>query len=318
MPVVNDVPGLYERITAYATQLAQQLNVPKEAVFGYFNETAHFPQSPQELADWGNQTTKYGVSRRDPATGAWRPIMPGVNPDPRLSQLDRGGFPHQITNAEDSQIERFQQVGQNGLPFGGSWDNRYNLAHPELAGKSGFDTPIGQGLGFGTAPPGAQTQQAAGGARSAAGGERQQLMGTMSAQARPFDQNNYVAPNPGGIGYHSVVDGVVMNFGTQQQAEDDYNQRTGGDQGTGASGAAASGSAAPGAASPGAGGGSAGGSSGGTVYIPPDLLSAANTAGNNAGMLAYYNARLALDRDTETHRTEEQKQQIALQAARDA
>src|SRR5690242_473538 len=140
MPVVNDFPGLYERIKTAADQLAARIGVQKEVIYGYFNDTGHFPQTLDELTTWGNKVDpKYGVSRRDPQTGAWHPIMPGVNPDPRLTSQDRGGFPHNITNAEDSDIQRFQQVDPRGVIFGGSWDPNYNAAHPELAGKTGFD-----------------------------------------------------------------------------------------------------------------------------------------------------------------------------------
>ena len=152
MPVVNDFPGAYERIRAQAEQLAAAINVPKEVIFGYFNATAHFPQTIAELVNWGNQVDpKYGVSRRDPATGAWHPIMPGVNPDPRLTAQDRGGFPHMITNAEDADIQRFQQVDASGNVFGGSWDPNYNAAHPPGAPvPPGGSAPITPGGGNGT------------------------------------------------------------------------------------------------------------------------------------------------------------------------
>jgi hypothetical protein len=216
VPTLNDFgDAAVARVEQQAQQIARLWNVPKEAIYGYFNETAHFPQTTDELAQWGNQPTKYGVSRRDPATGAWHPIMPGVNPDPRLSALDRGGFAHNITNAEDSQIQRFQQVDQGGSVFGGSWNQALNAQHPEWAGKTGIETLLGSGGGQ-PAPTGDA-------------GLKQQIQGGRSAQG--FDPNNYVAPvdpsNPSGP-YVAVVNGQSNTFATQNQAENDFNARSGG------------------------------------------------------------------------------------------
>jgi len=110
MAILNDYgdAGVY-RVEQLAQQIAAGLGIQKEVLYGFFNENGRFPRDTAELNAWGNQVTKYGVSRRDPQTGAWHPIMPGVNPDPRLTAQDRGGFPHTITNAEDSQIERFKE-----------------------------------------------------------------------------------------------------------------------------------------------------------------------------------------------------------------
>lgn len=195
MPVVNDFPGLYEQIKTNADALAARLGLQKEVIYGFFNETGHFPQTIQELVNWGNQQTKYGVSRRDPTTGAWTPIMPGVNPDPRLTALDRGGFSHRITNAEDSDIERFQQVDPRGMMFQGSWDPAYNAAHPNQTGQSALT----------------QTTQ-----------------GTRSAQGT--DANNYTGPvSPGdpNTRWVSVVNGVPNVYDTQPQALHDFGTRGG-------------------------------------------------------------------------------------------
>lgn len=139
MPVVNDIPGAYERIKQQADDLARRLGVQKEVIYGFFNSTAHFPQTIGELEAWGNDPTnnQYNTRRRQP-NGVWTPIVPGDTPG-TLGAKDPG-FRHVITNAEDSDIQRFQQVDPSGNVFGGSWDPAYNRAHPELAGKSGYQT----------------------------------------------------------------------------------------------------------------------------------------------------------------------------------
>lgn len=270
MPVLNDFgDAAVAQVEREAQHIASLWNVPKEAIYGYFNETAHFPQSTDELVQWGNQPTKYGVSRRDPATGAWHPIMPGVNPDPRLTSQDRGGFNHVIANAEDSQIQRFQQVDQNGRVFGGSWNQALNSQHPEWAGKTGIETLLGGGAG-----------------RSAAGlaedpNARQQIQGGRSAQG--FDPNNYVAPvdpsNPSGP-YVSVVNGQTNVLGSQNEAENDFNQRTGGGSPQGAP-PAGSGAGAPAPGSAGAGASPAPATpapAGGPVGLNAPAAAAANAA----------------------------------------
>jgi hypothetical protein len=136
MPTLNDFGDAgVARVQAILDKHAADSNTPKEAWYAYFNETGHLPQTLGEFVTFLNKVTKYGVARRDQGTGAITPIMPGVNPDPRLTPQDRGGFSHNITNAEDSQVQRFQQVDPSGNIFGGSWDPAYNAAHPELAGQ---------------------------------------------------------------------------------------------------------------------------------------------------------------------------------------
>jgi hypothetical protein len=299
MPTINEIPGAYERVRSQAEALAAQLGIQKEAIFGYFNETGHFPQTLGELEAWGNRMTKYGVSRRDPATGAWRPIMPGVNPDPRLSALDRGGFPHNITNAEDADIQRFQQVDPSGNVWGGSWDPAYNQANAaRLAGTTGFRTAQA-----GLAPPATSARGAA---------------GTMSAEsARTMDQNNYVGPAPNGQ-YVSVVDGVPVYRNSQAEAEQDYNSRTAG---------ADAGGAAPGAGAPagssgaGAGGGQSpaggGGVVPGNVGANPATFGPAVDLANNASNQEYLRKRLELERDISLRLDEREKERIALESARD-
>lgn len=108
MAIVNDVPGAWEALRAEGERLAALTNVPREIFWAFFNKHGRFPADIPELEAFGaDNSNQYGWARRDPATGAWRAIMPGVNPDPRLTAHDRGGFPHMITNAEDSDIQRF-------------------------------------------------------------------------------------------------------------------------------------------------------------------------------------------------------------------
>lgn len=266
MPTLNDFgDAAVYRVEQAAQKIAADLGVQKEVIYGFFNDTAHFPQTLDELNAWGNRPTKYGVSRRDPQTGAWHPIMPGVNPDPRLTALDRGGFPHNITNAEDSRIERFQQVNPDGTVFGGSHDPAYNAAHPEIARYANAYEQLAAGAG---AAPGNDPNA------------RQQLMGR---SAQGFDQNNYVAPSP--VGFVSVVNGVPNQFATQGEAENDYNSRTGGGSSQGAPPAGPSvGAPGPGSAGPGASP-ATGGTAPGSLFNP----SAASAA--NAAVLAFLEQR---------------------------
>jgi len=168
MPVVNDVPGAYERIRARADQLAAQLGIQREVLYGFFNDHARFPANLGELEQWGSTPDRiYGIVRRDPTTGAWRPIMPGTNPMYRP-----GGDPEtdrrfsQITNAEDADIQRFQD-----------W-------HPEILSQP---TPTGAG---GTT----RSAQSAPGAAQVATGR--------SAAANPYAGTPYAAAwemaNPAG------------------------------------------------------------------------------------------------------------------------
>src|SRR5262245_32678038 len=115
MPVMNDYPGLYEKTRAYAEAMATSLNVPKEAIFSYYNNTAHFPQSIQELTTFLDKPDpRYGYSRRDPQTGALR-FIGGGQPTPGLTAEQRAGFPgHYQANSDDYDIERFQQVDPRG------------------------------------------------------------------------------------------------------------------------------------------------------------------------------------------------------------
>lgn len=203
MPVVNDFPGLFEQIVDRANALAQQINVPREAVYAYFNNTAHFPTSINELTDFLNKTDpKYGVSRRDPATGAIRPIMPtSRNPDPRLTEHDRGGFNHAITNAEDSEIQRFQQVDASGAVFGGSWNKALNDQHPEWGGKNGFDTGfvLGQGGPVPGAAGGGTGGGTGGGGGAPAGGGAPNFGGQFGGRINDYWNNIFgnTRPPPG-------------------------------------------------------------------------------------------------------------------------
>jgi hypothetical protein len=204
MTTLNDIPGAYERLTAAADALAAKLGVDRSVIYGYFNKTAHFPTSIEELNTFGNKVDPtYGVRRRQD-NGNWTSIMPGVTPG--KSPTDPG-FSHRIANAEDSQIERFQQVNADGTLFGGSWDAAVNAQHPEWNGQNGFQTS------------GALATALTRGAQE--GSQAQQF-----SKARSFDGSNYVAPNPSGTGFVSVVDGIPVERNTKEEAEQDFNRRT--------------------------------------------------------------------------------------------
>src|SRR5262252_2963371 len=166
----NFGPDAYNRIVGQINTLAGQLGIQPEVLTQYVNETAHFPMNLQELENWGNTPDPvYGVRRRQP-NGTWTPLMPG--PTPGTGGPNDPGFRHVINNSVDK-LERFLQVDQTGNVFGGSWDPAYNAAHPELAGQSGFQTAQ-SGL----------VQQSA----------------SRSAQGRPMDARNFVAPSRNGGG----------------------------------------------------------------------------------------------------------------------
>lgn len=148
-PLVADVPGAYERIKTEATEIARRLNVVKEVIFGYFNETGHYPMNVQELEAWGSKPDpNYGIVRRQP-NGAWNPITQGML-TPGKTDLDRGGFRqgndtgHRINNAEDSDIQRYQRVEPDGSVPAGSWDPAWNAAHAEELKqyKNGFEASV--------------------------------------------------------------------------------------------------------------------------------------------------------------------------------
>lgn len=239
------------RVEQQATALANRLGIQPEIIIQYFNDTAHFPQTLDELNRWGSTPDPiYHFVRRQP-NGVWTPLMQGDTPG--TGGAKDPGFKHIIAN-EVGKVQRFQQVDQNGNVFGGSWDPAYNAAHPNQPSDA-----------------------------------TQQLMGSRSATG--FDPNNYVAPvdpsNPSGP-YVSVVNGQTNTFATQNEAENDYNARSG-------SGASAGGGSAPGGAGAGpapsppgaapAGAASPSGSSPGSLFNP----SAASAA--NAAVLAFLEQR---------------------------
>lgn len=140
MAVLNDFGDAgVARVEQVLQAFAGKLGVDKEYVYAFFNHTGHLPQTLDEFQTFLNDPNNnpYHVQRRDPNTGALTAIRPGVTPGKSATDP---GFNHRITNAEDSAVERFQQVDPNGNIWGGSFDPAYNAAHPELAGRSGSDT----------------------------------------------------------------------------------------------------------------------------------------------------------------------------------
>lgn len=250
MPVLNDFGDAgYQRVTAQLDAFAARLGIPREIIRQYWSDTAHLPQTLDELKAWGMKPDReYGQVRYDQATGQWHPL--GTGPTPGKTDQERGGFPHFITN-NVSDAQRFQQVDAQGNIFGGSWDPAYNAAHPELAGRPA--------AALGDDP-----------------NARQHAMGQAFTPGQ-----DYVAPS--GNGFVSVVGGQSNYFGTQAEAENDFNQRTGGGSPQGAPSAGpGAGAAGPGSAGPAA---SPAGTTPGTLFNP----SAASAA--NAAVLAFLEQR---------------------------
>lgn len=295
MPVLNDFgPEAYARVTQQATDLANKIGIQPEIIIQFFNDTAHFPQTLDELNRWGDTPDKeYGFRRRQP-NGVWTPIYQGVTPG---KDENDPGFKHRITN-EVGRIQRFQQVDPSGNVWGGSFDPAYNAAHPELAGRTGFQTAT---TGLGQGPK-------------------------MGLASQGMDQGNYVAPAPSGGGrFVSVVGGVPVEFNSQAEAEQNFNQRTG----TGAPasapaagpsvGAAGPGSAGPAASPPAPSAGSyPSPTGGGGSYTNPAVDQLLVQLMNNAATIAYQTKRLELDRDIANRLDEREKQRLAQEAARDA
>jgi hypothetical protein len=124
----------YQRVVAQLDAFAAKLGIPREIIRQYWSDTAHLPQSLDELKAWGLKPDReYGQVRYDQATGRWTPL--GTGPTPGKTAEERGGFPHFITN-NVGDAQRFQQVDPQGNIFGGSWDPAANAAHPEWAGRS--------------------------------------------------------------------------------------------------------------------------------------------------------------------------------------
>jgi hypothetical protein len=75
LAVLNDYgdAGVY-RVEQAAQQLATQLGIQKEVIYGFFNDNGRFPGSLQELETWGNTPDRiYGIRRRQ---GPERPRFP--------------------------------------------------------------------------------------------------------------------------------------------------------------------------------------------------------------------------------------------------
>lgn len=132
MPVLNDFGDEgYARVVAQLDAFAAALGIPKEIIRQYWSDTAHLPQTLDELKAWGLKPDReYGQIRYDAATGRWMPL--GTGPTPGKTDQERGGFPHFITN-NVGEAQRFQQVDASGNIFAGSWDPAYNAAHPVTA-----------------------------------------------------------------------------------------------------------------------------------------------------------------------------------------
>lgn len=304
MPTLNDFGDAgVARVEKVLQDFAAKLGVDKEYAYAYFNHTGHLPQTLQEFQTFLNDPSNnpYNFARRDAATGALRGYLhPGDTPG-TLGAKDPG-FRHVITNAEDTAVQRFQQVDASGNIFGGSWDPAYNAAHPELAGRPAD-------AGFGDDP---------------------NLRQRIAASGSFGDPNNHTGQD--GQGWWAVVDGRRIGpFLSRQEAEQAYNANGGPPPGgTGAGGPPASGgpppAPAPAGAAPGApsgsppGGGYPGGSPSGTgTLVSPTAIDAARAVADAAAQRAYLNARLReLEIPEMQARTEAEKERLRLEAARDA
>lgn len=136
-----------------AIQLANQLGIPREALFGFVNDHGRLPRDLGELNDWGNTPDQsYGLRRRQP-DGSWTPIMPGPNPNranlpPGTADGTSGAWG--ITNAVDSQLYPWFQTtpyvpgamggfgggmgamgtdSSGGAPGGGTGTGRYSTTN---------------------------------------------------------------------------------------------------------------------------------------------------------------------------------------------
>lgn len=140
MPVLNDFGDAgVARVERVLQDFAAKRGVDKEYVYAFFNYRHHLPQTLQEFQDFLNDpnTNPYHIQRRDPTTGALQYVHPG--PTPGKTDQERAGFTvgggHNITNAEDTQVQRFAPVDANGNIFTGSWDPEYNRTHFDAQGQ---------------------------------------------------------------------------------------------------------------------------------------------------------------------------------------
>lgn len=142
MPVLNDFgEAAYQKVVQQLDAFAARLGIPKEIIRQYWSDTAHLPQTLDELKAWGMKPDReYGQIRYDQATGQWHPL--GTGPTPGKTDQERGGFPHFINN-NVGDAQRFQQVDASGNIFGGSWDPAFNAAHFDAQGRPIGGAPAG-------------------------------------------------------------------------------------------------------------------------------------------------------------------------------
>ncbi len=217
------------RVEQQGRELAAKIGVPHEVLFGYFNSTGHWPMSIAELEAWGNTPDRiYGIRRRTD-DGVWHPITQGMQ-TPGKSDQDRAGFMgangetgHIIHNAEDSAIQRFQTVDDQGNVWGGSWNPQANQAHPEWTGKTGMQlasAALGQGPTVRTAatnpyPPGsslAATWESANPDAGAAPAPTPTSAGGVSPGATGATSGaDPSLGGPGGVGFNSAAASAANN-----------------------------------------------------------------------------------------------------------
>lgn len=141
--------------------LANALHVVPEVPRGYSNEhQGALPQSIESLEYWGNRADNAYKWRRRQADGSWVPIMPGATPG--KTDKERGGYPHFITNCEDTcnQFPFPDPVGLGAaiLRNDPRWVASFNdRAHGFPYGGYSDAAPAGGGAGGGPAPGGGQT-----------------------------------------------------------------------------------------------------------------------------------------------------------------
>lgn len=132
-----------------ADQLAAQLRIQKEVIYGFVRNKGRLPSNIGELEAWGNDPSNnaYGIRRRD-EQGGWHPIVPGPNPmraglPEGTADGTRGAWG--ITNEEDSALLPWQ-INQPFIPgaMGGfSGGGAPGMMSAQSAGSGRYSTKNG-------------------------------------------------------------------------------------------------------------------------------------------------------------------------------